>query len=466
VPQSLLEIIFIIVLTLALAYFLVRQKWVKDIGLPSIQIQGLFVIKVCAGIFLAIFYEIYYGSRVTSDAFRFYDDALIIFESLKTNPKTYFQIVFGLNMSDTDVVAVIDKLNTWYKVHGHGVFNDNQTMIRFNALLLPFSQGYYHVHTVVIAFLSFTGFLAIIKVFQKFKELPKWMIYGIILFPQVIFWSSGVLKEGFLFFCFGWFLYFLFKIYEGDWSKKTMLGTVFFLYLSLLIKTYVIFSLIPGITILLASIFLPRLKSPLVFGALWITLLGLVIMGDSFRGNQRARSIYQKQHDFINEAKSVNAGSFFETFVLEPNWKSVIRNSPEAFFNSITRPMPWNANNLISKMASVENVLVLLLFLIPMIFFKKPDQNQMVFILFSTSFVLIMFTLIGLVTPVAGALVRYKIPGIPFVLFTIYLLTDWQKLFGFFKLSRKKGESIISILYFLFNLYLMIHNSKKLCLKK
>ena len=77
-------------------------------------------------------------------------------------------------------------------------------------------------------------------------------------------------------------------------------------------------------------------------------------------------------------------------------------------------------------MASIENLLVLFLLLIPF-FFLKPTKNQMMFILFSMSFVVIMFTLIGLVTPVSGALVRYKIPGIPLILFCIYLLMDWNK---------------------------------------
>ena len=89
--------------------------------------------------------------------------------------------------------------------------------------------------------------------------------------------------------------------------------------------------------------------------------------------------------------------------------------------------MPWNTHNLISKMASIENLLVLFLLLIPIFFFRKPTKNQMMFILFPMSFVVIMFTLIGLVTPVYGALVRYKIPGIPFVLFCVYLLMDWNK---------------------------------------
>lgn len=89
-------------------------------------------------------------------------------------------------------------------------------------------------------------------------------------------------------------------------------------------------------------------------------------------------------------------------------------------------PMPWNTHNLILKMASIENLLVLFLLLIP-IFFLKPTKNQLLFILFSMSFVVIMFTLIGLIKPVSVALVRCKIPGIPFVLFCAYLLMDWNK---------------------------------------
>ncbi|MBD80555.1 MAG: hypothetical protein CL840_16695 [Crocinitomicaceae bacterium] len=433
-PESIFEWVYVVILTSVLAWFIGRQKWTKNLGLSVLEIRGLLVFKVVVGIALAIFYEVYYGSRITSDAFRFYDDALIVVESLSSNPKVYFQIIFGINMVDSEVVAVTDQLNTWYKSHQHGVFNDNQTMVRMNAIILPLSQGYYHVHTVIVALLSFSGFVALLQVFNKVMPLKRWFVYFIVLFPQVLFWSSGVLKESILFFCLGWFIYFLYKVYQGDFTKENLLRLVIFLYFLLLIKSYVILALIPGITILSASVFVPKLKSPMVFIGM-LFLLGIFVIGvDSYLGNPRSGAIYQKQHDFINEAKSVKAGSYFEIFRLEPNWKSILKNSPQAIANVFLRPMPWNSHNLISKLASVENIFILLLLILPVLFYKKNGNLEIV--LFSLSFVFVLFLLIGLVTPVSGALVRYKIPGLPFLFFSIYMMVDWEKFGSKLKFSR------------------------------
>ena len=43
----------------------------------------------------------------------------------------------------------------------------------------------------------------------------------------------------------------------------------------------------------------------------------------------------------------------------------------------------------------------------------------MKFIVFSLIFILTLFTIIGLTTPVIGALVRYKMPALPFFFFVL-----------------------------------------------
>ena len=58
-------------------------------------------------------------------------------------------------------------------------------------------------------------------------------------------------------------------------------------------------------------------------------------------------------------------------------------------------------------------------------------------ILFCLSIVLLLFTLIGLITPIMGAIVRYKVPGLPFLLIFLLLLLDKEKLAGKFPFFRK-----------------------------
>ena len=54
-------------------------------------------------------------------------------------------------------------------------------------------------------------------------------------------------------------------------------------------------------------------------------------------------------------------------------------------------------------------------------FFIKPHNLAIPDVWYCLSFIVILFVLIGLTTPVLGALVRYKVPALPFI--GILLLT-------------------------------------------
>jgi hypothetical protein len=51
--------------------------------------------------------------------------------------------------------------------------------------------------------------------------------------------------------------------------------------------------------------------------------------------------------------------------------------------------------------------------------------------------VLLLFVLIGLTTPILGAMVRYKIPGLPFLLIVFLLMLDKEKLLNKFPGLKK-----------------------------
>jgi hypothetical protein len=81
-------------------------------------------------------------------------------------------------------------------------------------------------------------------------------------------------------------------------------------------------------------------------------------------------------------------------------------------------------------MAAVENALFLI-FLIIGLFFIDLKKMKDPWFWFCLSFILILFVLVGLTTPVLGALVRYKMPALPFIFIAMFLITDVEKVSRF-----------------------------------
>ena len=79
-------------------------------------------------------------------------------------------------------------------------------------------------------------------------------------------------------------------------------------------------------------------------------------------------------------------------------------------------------------LALLENILLLSLLMLALFHLKIKDQIQMNLFLFCISFSMLLLLLIGLSTPVLGALVRYKIPALPFLYVGLLLLIDPNKL--------------------------------------
>ncbi|MCB0481357.1 MAG: hypothetical protein KDC83_07975 [Flavobacteriales bacterium] len=427
------EAIYFVVFAGLLLWFIGYQSWVRVETFSANQIRFFFAVKIMVGIGFTLLYKYYYDDRGNSDAFKFYDDAMLLYQHFKTDPWSWFKLMIGVDLQDPKVVNMVDELNHWFKLYKRGMFNDNQTIIRFNALLMPITTGFYFVHVLIINFLSAFGMLALVKFFENWGVKNKWFFIGLLLFPQVIFWSSGLLKEGLLFSIFGWLLIAIqrvvFKI-----SFKSLLVFCICVYLAFLIKNYVLIALLPGIIILFVHKKYPRI-SPLAM-ALGILMVGVstAILFNSLFDLHIPISIYQKQRDFINEAELTKAGSYFHSFVLEPTWWGLIKNGPYAIWNCFVQPSVFNANNVLMWGAAFENLFIILAVIVVMIFpntqFLSSDRAA-----FSILFILVILVIIGWVTPISGALVRYKIPAIPFMLFLFFRGTNWSRIQNLFQKS-------------------------------
>lgn len=401
-------------------------------GLPVLASPMLFVLKCISGFALIYIYSNYYRDRSNADIFKLFDDSKYLFEVFDNSPNDFFSLLFGLDSSSPYYDMYTNRMENWNKGFSSplGLFNDNRTMISINAVFRFISQGYYSVHVVFFCFISTLGGIKLYKSFFPFmKEKRIGLLISVFLIPSVICWSSGVLKEAILMYLIGTLM--LIILSPKPFSKIShyviaVLVCLGFLYL----KIYILLCLIPAIISYFLSRKFNQIKTPIIYGGVTLFFTCMVWLSSSFYPKLDVIShISFVQQNMIRNANYTDAGSLVEMQPLEPELWSYLRNLPEAMINAAFRPGFLDVQNSLQLLSAFENAFIIIFILICIGLFRKyqfkSDENVLWFCL---SFVIVLFAIMGLSTPVLGTLVRYRMPGLPFLFIALFMLTDMDRL--------------------------------------
>lgn len=395
-------------------------------GLSRKFLVTAFILKVIAGFVLTMIYTHYYSVRSEADTFRYFDDSYHLHKALFENPKSYLRILFGFD-DGADLMPYLDSMNNWFPARRTTFYNDNRTVIRINAIIRLFSFGSYYVHLLVFSFASFYGLTFIYKAFHRYYPGKKiWL--GLILFftPSIIFWSSGILKEGPLLFIFGITLNIINKIFNkrAYWQHYTLLAFCFLFLFHL--KFYVGLLLIPAIT---GYLWILSQKGPIPIIKIVLNYLGYFLLAIGWHSYNWKWSLFTvlkwKRLDFLGLAKTMNAKSLIETGNLEDNPLSFLKHLGLGFFNAVTRPFPWEIYSFVILPNVIENSAIILFIVFCLVFGKRKNFHPIGY--FFLIYFFSLLTIVGMVTPIMGSLVRYKIPAIPFFLMFFLLFLDKDK---------------------------------------
>ena len=129
------------------------------------------------------------------------------------------------------------------------------------------------------------------------------------------------------------------------------------------------------------------------------------------------------QEDLKREAYK---GNSFDIGTIDPSLGGMLAKAPVAIFAGLFRPTLLDVRNPVMLISALENT-ALMLFLLYMLFKIGPIAfARFVFgkpmILFSFIFAIFFSFAVGLTTSNFGALVRYKIPALPFFLASMYMI--------------------------------------------
>ncbi len=417
-------ILFAIALGLGI-YFL---KFFKHEGIKRYVFVLLFAAKILGGIGVYSIYTYYYDPAM-SDIHKFYSGGLALYDAADDNFTDYLRLVTGIQGDQPQLQKYYDNSDHWTREFNYGLFNDNRTIMRFNALVCLISQGNIFIHIVMMAFLSFIGGFVLFKSFAKVFKLKKYLlIFAAFLVPSCWFWTSGLMKEGLMMFAIGFAFYFLVKLYE----KFTLLGFIGFglsCALMFVSKIYVLPAFLPAVMFLFI-VKRMRIRYQIVtfFSILLISSV-LVLFSGKIIGYDIIATLSRKQNDFINYIElQDDPGSTYDLTRLSPDVRSFVKIIPEGLVNSFFRPFPSEVNSPFMLFSFFEIVMFCLIAILTMIFFKKPDTDTTRFILFAAMFILFLYVVVGVYTPNTGSIVRYRTPALPFFAVMMFGLIDWNRI--------------------------------------
>lgn len=390
---------------------------------------GIFL-KMIGAIGVGFVYFFYYNGGDTNE---FFNNATVMYGAFGDNPKDFFILLFGPN--DLNLSTTVEYMPWMY------FRNDDSSYLigKIAGVFSLFTFDNYLPIALFFAAVSFSGvwalFITLVEIFPKLKNQ---FAIATLLIPSVFFWGSGVLKDSITLACVGWItwsFYNIFIIRKRYFFSSIML--LISLYFCLEIKPYIVFSLAPALIFWLSlnyrdkiqSRFLKVLSGPFIFvvslliGYFVINRLGQDFQKYSFKGALETASNYQGYHSFLAE----NSGaSGYSLGAMDGSTFSIIKNIPAAINVTLFRPYPWETRNPVMLLSALESF-AMLFFTLRIFYrtgigrtFKAIGNNATVF--FCIFFSLFFGFCVGFTAYNFGALVRYKIPCIPFFVAGLFIL--------------------------------------------
>lgn len=433
-----------------------------------------FVVKVAVSVFFLYVYSYHYGvGELTADPSAFMDESKILNAAFYESPTAYFRFLTGLD-SKALVAEYLSETTQW-DAGSSKWFNDTKNLLRLHSLIHFISFNQTMIHLFVVSLISLLGLRFMTLAIIPYTHLKTTIIFlSLLLMPNALFWSSGLLKEPLIFFSIGLFIYSVLS--NTSLFRKSLLIVVSILCM-VGIKPYILVCIIPAIIIFMLFNYMKRTRTAIIITIVLITGSLLSLLSSPFQ--PVVKKLSDQQFDFINIGKGgvfaradtciyiiagedmphviVNqvdstviltkeivgdyilpnakkdkkrcmiqpnetpwkmyyegefSGSYIEITPIEQSGNQLLKNIPEAINNATFRPYPNDPPESVFKYFSlIDGWGSLLLLVITFFFFRrKIDRKELSIIAALFVFSFILTLLIGWTTPVLGAIIRYKVP--------------------------------------------------------
>lgn len=370
-------------------------------------------IKLLAGLGLGLLYKFYYS---TGDTWSLFDDGVKVVEAITQNHKTFLSFFWK-----DDISTVADTLDN---NRPRALF-----LVKWIAAFNFINGNNYWITSLYFSFISFLSCWTFYRTLAKhFANINLEAAIAFLFIPSIVFWGSGIIKESLALAA----LFAITNIFlQGYWAKnfqwhRVVLGLLFF---------WVLWNLkyywaAVWLAVVLPLVLIEFLKTKIHFvkrfpKSSWALVLimaaGLVsILHPNFYYHRFLSVIVENHNAYLSVSDPSDAIHFHN---LEPSIVSVAINSPWAVVSGIFRPFILEGKNFLQVLASLENLILLVLFLISLFNIRKYLFHFTELHLAVAAYIIVMCIFLTLSTPNFGSLSRFKIGFTP-MLWLVVLSTS------------------------------------------
>jgi hypothetical protein len=398
-----------VIALMSIAFLLLK----KEAGGMRILFVAALLVKLIGGISLGLVYTHYYTE---GDTFPYFEDAVRLADLARHDLKGYVQFLWSTD-SDNPV---------WHQLNfqqPRAVF-----LAKVASLLSLLTFDNYWLITCFLSFISFVAAWSLVREITQYNQLAKWpAVLGILFFPSVVFWTSGLVKESLA-------LASVYILVRGFLRLRQKRSVTFPGWGIIVVSLWVLWNLkYYYMAVLLPVLFTEFVYTkvmaawPLKTGRIgllmiWVLIFSLpVALASVVHPNfypERFLSVIVDNHNaFVSISSSDDVVHYSN---LKPEPVSILVNSPKALVAATLRPSILEVHNPLQMVASLENALILVLVLTAIISSIKRgtfERDRLGWVILLYSFLLAVF--LALSTPNFGTLSRYRVGFLPFFILLI-----------------------------------------------
>ena len=381
--------------------------------------------KLVSSFLIGVVYWYYYKD---GDTVYYYERMLRVSAELKNNVVIGGKLIFYGYPEKADELYFI---MTSLRAHDTASY----MVVRIASLANIFCFGIYTNVALLFSVFAFSGLWQLYRV--ACRALPgvskRNLGIAILLFPSVVFWGSGLLKDTLTL---GGICWVIACFYRGIILRQKPIVNILLMliigYFVAVIKSYILVAFVPAaffwyvaerrksslggrsnaLTPILATI-------SILLSLIVLSQLGDVLGRYSVENLQYEAEAMQQWHHQVEEVYDYEGSSYslgntdFSTFGL-------ITKAPIALVTTFFRPFPWEINNPLMALSSLESLTLFSLGLI--VLFQSSNNRQKTLVNIFRQYPILQFSLlfsiifgfaVGFTAYNFGALVRYKIPCLP-----------------------------------------------------
>lgn len=381
----LLFIVHLLLFLLLLRYLHVRRKlhiplWVGVMG---------FLLKVLLGcLYGYIFLRVYGGD----DTWMYHRQALEETAFLKNDPIHFLH-------------SIIDPFSyTRYYMDTPLQEIEYASLIKLLAIMNLFSGGYYYVNVVIFCMISFWGAYFFTRFFCNLEPTASRAVIMIMFFfVPLVFWTSGIRKDGLIFLFTGMFFY-AFQRFTTYPLWKSLAMALLSIILAFINRNFVALTILPA-WLAWALARSTGWKTWKTFLLVYGTSTALFVLSSYLGPVNMLTAVVNRQRDFL----ALKGGSLIPLQPLTPDLLSFLKMLPQALQHVFLRPFPGEQPGLLMLFSGIETLFALAVMLLPLLFpsghwaaLRNPAMAAVL------CFALLNYLFIGYTVPFLGAIVRYR----------------------------------------------------------